>query len=83
MTVSEIITELKSRVNEKVRAYNIKFGADSNQFGVKMGDLRSLAKTIKTNHQPALALWETENAEARLLATLLRKPHTGFEYRQS
>jgi 3-methyladenine DNA glycosylase AlkD len=28
---------------------------------VKLGDIRSLAKAIKTNRQQALALWETEN----------------------
>jgi len=28
---------------------------------VKLGDIRSLAKAIKTNRQQALAIWETEN----------------------
>ncbi|MEJ5964330.1 DNA alkylation repair protein [Pedobacter immunditicola] len=74
MTVREILTQLESLGNEKVRAHNIKFGAGDNQFGVKMGDIRAIAKKIKTNHPLALELWETGNVEARLLATLIVKP---------
>ena len=48
--------------------------AHGNQLGVKLGDIRQLAKKIKTNHELAVALWETENIDANLLATLLIKP---------
>jgi len=74
MTVKEILAQLKSLGNEKVRAHNIKFGAGDNQFGVKLGDIRAIAKKIKTNHPLGLELWETGNIEARLLATLVIKP---------
>ncbi len=74
MTVNEILAHLKALGNEKVRAHNLKFGAGSNQFGVKMGDIRALAKKIKVNHQLALELWETGNVEARFLAILIMKP---------
>lgn len=74
MTVNEILTHLQSLGNEKVRAHNLKFGAGTNQFGVKMGDIRALAKKIKTNHPLALELWETGNVEARFLATLIIDP---------
>lgn len=74
MTVNEILSQLKTLGNEKVRAHNLKFGAGSNQFGVKMGDIRALAKKIKTNHPLALELWETGNVEARFLATLIIDP---------
>jgi 3-methyladenine DNA glycosylase AlkD len=33
-----------------------------------------LAETIKTNHELAIALWETGNIDAQLLAILLMKP---------
>ena len=71
MTVNEILTHLEALGNEKVRAHNHKYGAGNNQFGVKMGDIRALAKKIKTNHPLALALWDTGNVEARFLATLI------------
>jgi hypothetical protein len=55
MTVNEILSLLKTLGNEKVRAYNLKFGAGSNQFGVKIGDIRALAKKIK-NKSP-IGIW--------------------------
>ena len=45
-----------------------------NQFGVKLGDIRALAKKIKTDHELALTLWDTGNVEAQLLATIIIKP---------
>lgn len=74
MTVSEILKQLQALGNEKVRAINTKQGARSDQFGVKMGDIRALAKTIKTNHELAKELWETGNIEARFLAVLIVNP---------
>lgn len=75
MTVDEILGKLKSLKNDKMFAHNIKYGAtEHNQFGVKMGDIRALAKPIKINHELALDLWATGNIEARFLATLIIKP---------
>ncbi|MBS1523874.1 MAG: DNA alkylation repair protein [Bacteroidetes bacterium] len=74
MTVNEVLTKLESLGNEKVRQHNIKFGAGDNQFGVKMGDIRAISQKIKTDHELALALWETGNIEARFLATLIIVP---------
>src|SRR5262247_4083481 len=74
MTVKETLKQLKALGDDKVRAHNTKYGAGDNQFGVKLGDIRGLAKKIKINHELALSLWETGNADAQLLATLLIKP---------
>ena len=74
MTLEETLTQLKALGQEKMRSQNIKNGANDNQFGVRLGDIRKLAKEIKTNHELAIALWETENIDARLLAILLLKP---------
>lgn len=71
MTLEETLTQLESLGNETMVAHNIKFGAGKNQFGVKMGDIRALAKKIKTDHALALELWDTENIDARFLATLI------------
>lgn len=71
MTLNETLDKLKSLGDEKVRKHNMKWGAGENQFGVKMGDIRAIAKTIKQDHKLALALWETGNLEAKLLATLI------------
>lgn len=74
MTVKEILSRLEALGDEKVFARNKRHGAGDDQFGVKLGDLRKLAKKIKTNHPLALKLWETKNMEAQLLSILIMKP---------
>lgn len=74
MTIKEIFSQFKSLGDDARRAHNTKAGAPENQFGVKMGDIRAIAKKLKTNHPLALELWETGNVEAQLVATLIMKP---------
>ncbi len=74
MTLNETLEQLEALGNEKVRAQNAKSGARNNQFGVRHGDIRTLAKKIRTDHSLALALWETGNVDAQLLAILLIQP---------
>jgi 3-methyladenine DNA glycosylase AlkD len=79
-TLEEALRQLKSLSNEGVRAQNAKSnpffgdGAGDNQFGVALGDIRAVAKKIKTDHALALALWDTGNVDAQFLATLLMEP---------
>lgn len=74
MTLNETLKQLKTLGNAKVRAQNAKSGAGDNQFGVSLGDIRALAKKIRTNHELALSLWETGNIDAQFLSTLLIQP---------
>lgn len=74
MNFHETLRQLEALGNEKVRAHNLKYGAGQNQFGCKMGDIRSIAKKIRTNHDLALELWETGNIDARFLAVLIIQP---------
>lgn len=79
MTVKEVLAQLKSKGDDARRKHNAKVGPDGiappdNQFGVPMGQIRAIAKKIKTDHELALALWDTGNMEAQLLATLIIKP---------
>ena len=74
MTLNETLKQLKALGNAKVRALNAKSGAGDDQFGVSLGEIRTLAKKIKTNHELALSLWDTGNADAQFLATLLIQP---------
>lgn len=76
MTLKDTLAQLESLGDEQVRARNKKNGAGRNQFGVRLGDIRKLAEKIKTNGQLAIALWDTGNIDARLLAILLTKPKT-------
>jgi 3-methyladenine DNA glycosylase AlkD len=77
-TLEETLRQLESLGNAGVRAQNAKSGplgsgAGDNQFGVPRGDVRTLAKKIKTNHDLALSLWNTGNIDAQFLAALLIK----------
>lgn len=74
MTTKEILAELEALGNDKLRLQNIKRGSSENQYGVKLGDIRKLSKRLGTNHELGLALWKTENEEARLLSTLIIVP---------
>ena len=74
MTVDDALEQLQSMGDDARRAYNTRMGAPANQFGVKLGDIRAMAKKIKTDHELARSLWGTGNVEAQLLATLIVKP---------
>ena len=79
ITLEEALRQLEALANEGVRAQNAKSGpfgdgAGDNQFGVALGDIRMVAKKIKTDHALALSLWDTGNVDAQFLATLLMEP---------
>src|SRR5262245_7946845 len=74
VTLEGTLRQLKALGNATTRKHNNKYGAGDNQFGVKHGDIRALAKKIKANQELAMPLWETGNVDAQLLATLLINP---------
>jgi 3-methyladenine DNA glycosylase AlkD len=76
VTLEGTLRQLESLGDEGRRAHNSRYGAGDNQFGVKHGDIRALAKKIQSNPELAMPLWETGNVDAQLLATLLIKPKT-------
>lgn len=73
-SLQDALDALRALGNEKVRALNAKNGAGDDQFGVSLGDIRAVAKKIRTDHDLALALWDTGNVEAQFLSTLLVQP---------
>lgn len=72
------LARLEALGKEAVKARYRKEAADLQCFGVQMGDIRKVAKEFGTDHgsdhELALALWESPVLEARLLAILLMKP---------
>jgi len=74
MNAKQVMARLEQLGDEKRRAFNQKRGAGDNQFGVKTADIRKLAKEIKVDHELGLALWQTGNADAQMLAILLVRP---------
>jgi 3-methyladenine DNA glycosylase AlkD len=76
MTVQEILLRLESLGDAARRAHNARSGAPENQFGVKLGDIRALAKKLNADRDLTLRLWETGNVETQLLAALLIPPQS-------
>ena len=70
MTFDDVMTRLTALSNRDLLARNASNGAGS----VPMGDLRTLAKAIKTDHALGLQLWATGDVDARLVAILILKP---------
>ena len=71
VTLAEVLAELAALEDPKARAVNEKHGHDH---GVNLGELRAVAKRLKTQQPLALQLWETADSAARLLAMLICRP---------
>ncbi|WP_254790455.1 DNA alkylation repair protein [Blastococcus tunisiensis] len=70
-TVDEVMAELAALADPRAREVNEKHGDDH---GVNLGQLRALAKRLRTQQELASRLWETGDTAARLLATLVCRP---------
>jgi 3-methyladenine DNA glycosylase AlkD len=76
MTLRQVLKQLQELGNETTRTHNRKWGAGENQYGVKHGDIRELAKQLRSQPELAEPLWKTNNLDAQLLAVLLIQPKT-------
>ena len=70
-TATELVKELAGLEDERVRAVNERHG---DRHGINLTKLRAVAKRVKTQHELAVELWETEDPNARLLALLICSP---------
>src|SRR5262245_10002643 len=70
-TVAQVMAELKKKGSEQTRKTYARHGVDIPMFGVKVGDLKPIAKKIKGDQKLALALYETGNYDAMYLAGLV------------
>jgi 3-methyladenine DNA glycosylase AlkD len=71
ITVGAVMADLAALEDPKIRAVNEKRGDDH---GVNLGELRAVAKRLKTQHDLARELWATGDTAARLLAMLICRP---------
>ena len=70
-TVDQVITELKNKGDEQTRKTYARHGAPTDTFGVKIADLKTIAKKIKGNQSLACELYESGNADAMYLAGMV------------
>jgi 3-methyladenine DNA glycosylase AlkD len=66
-TVAELRAELTALEDPRAREVNEKHG-------VNLGQLRAVAKRLKTQQDLAVELWRTDDTAARLLALLICRP---------
>lgn len=69
--VADVQQALEALEDPRIRAVNEKHGDD---YGINLGKLRALAKALKSNHELALELWQTDQTGCQLVSTLICKP---------
>jgi 3-methyladenine DNA glycosylase AlkD len=74
MTLEETMGALEAAGTEQARKIYRRHGAVDPMFGVSFAVLGKLQKKIRTDHALARALWDSRNADARNLATMIADP---------
>ncbi len=74
MNLLEIMAELESLSNERMKKYYVGQGAKEPLFGVASGALKPIVKKIKYDQQLAEELYETGNYDAMYLAGMIADP---------
>ena len=74
MNQLEVLATLKKLGKPQTAAIYQRHGAGDNVFGVLTSEIALLRKKIKVDHTLAMELWETGNAEARVLALQIADP---------
>jgi 3-methyladenine DNA glycosylase AlkD len=75
MQAKYIIELLKQKADPVYLAGMQRYAIDTaHAIGVRLPELRKLAKTIKKDHTLALELWDTGLHEARMLASMIDEP---------
>jgi 3-methyladenine DNA glycosylase AlkD len=72
VTAAEAVRALKKRASAKTKAGMVRYAIPSAKaFGVPVGQIRALGKSLGRSHALAQALWKTGYYEARMLATFV------------
>lgn len=74
MEFEDYMKTLENMGNPAMRKIYLNAGAKEPLFGVKMGDLRKLAKEIGIDHTSALSLYASGNHDAMMLAGMICDP---------
>lgn len=71
MTLDETMLALEKMGTEQTRKTFRAHGSPKDFFGVKIGDMKTLVKIIKKDHNLSMALFRTGNGDAQYLAGLI------------
>jgi 3-methyladenine DNA glycosylase AlkD len=74
-TVNEVLQKLETFADSAGREGMARFGIDTSRaLGIKVSQLRPLARALGRNHALAGELWDTGVHEARILASMVDEP---------
>ncbi|HEY0864023.1 MAG TPA: DNA alkylation repair protein [Lacunisphaera sp.] len=71
MKLKEVMAALKARGSESIRRILMKHGAPASLLGVRIGDMKPIAKRIKGDQALALELYATGIGDAQYLAAMV------------
>jgi 3-methyladenine DNA glycosylase AlkD len=71
MNVEDILATFKTLGKPQTAAIYKRHGSGDNVYGVLTSEITKIRKKIKVDHALAMELWNTGNAEARILALLI------------
>lgn len=75
MNADQLVAQLRSMGNADDAQGMARYGINVEKaFGVRIPELRKMAKLIGTDHELALALWNSGYHEARILASMIDEP---------
>lgn len=74
LTLEQALAALERAGSEQTRKTYRRHGAEEPLFGVSFAELKTLVKRIGVDHELALALWQTKNHDARVLALKIADP---------
>jgi hypothetical protein len=71
MKLKEVMAALKAKGSEQIKRILLKHGAKEPFFGVRIGDMKPIAKKLKGEQALALELYATGNSDAQYLAGMI------------
>jgi 3-methyladenine DNA glycosylase AlkD len=74
MNTSDVLATLERAGKPQTAAIYKRHGSGDNVFGTLTSEIARLQKKIKVDHELAMELWKTGNAEARILALQVADP---------
>jgi 3-methyladenine DNA glycosylase AlkD len=71
MTAKEVLSQLKEMGSESIRKVLAKHGAPSNQYGVKVEDMKKIVKKVKKDYDLSLQLFDSGVSDAQYFSGLI------------
>ena len=73
-SATDVMSKLKKLGKPETAEIYKRYGCGDNVFGTLTSEIAKLRKSLRTDHDLAMKLWSTGNAEARLLALQVADP---------